>query len=168
MRIRSQRLRLQVHLYEGAEMCRCDHLFENRETLSYVSGQLIKTACYDRVVINQLAFSSQTQSNRRDDAPLSFRRIEFARPILTADFTRDFILFNPYLLCCSGMFADLSGSFGESTSVTFRSLELHEMSRPGRARSAVEMSGLPYRNPRSSGSKSRHARGLGGKDCIQQ
>jgi hypothetical protein len=29
-----QRLRLQVHLYEGAEMFRCEHVLADRETLS--------------------------------------------------------------------------------------------------------------------------------------
>ena len=33
-----QRLRLQVHLYEGAEMFSCEHLFADRETLSRDAG----------------------------------------------------------------------------------------------------------------------------------
>jgi hypothetical protein len=40
-----QRLRLQMHLYEGAEMFRREHLLADRETLSLDTGQLIGTAC---------------------------------------------------------------------------------------------------------------------------
>lgn len=114
-------------------------------------------------------FPANAVNTACEHAQLSSSPFEFGAAIRASDLLCDFLPpVVAHRMRSSCRCPNLAWAISQSTPVARWRLELHEMPRPRRTgRGAVEMPRLPYRNPRSSRSKSRYARSLGRKDGIE-